>query len=99
MKIDHDDLLILGWFSLSGGQVYYFHAPGVATYLGFIPLLSVQNVYLAPADVKNVAKDRINSCFQIATPNRSYTLQADTEKLATQWVKALESARVAIHGK
>lgn len=49
--------------------------------------------------MKNVPKDKISSCFEIVTPNRSYILQAGNKEQALEWITALENAKLLATGR
>jgi len=71
----------------SDGTLSYYRAVGAASALGCVQLL-FSNTRLLPADSSD---DSRAHCLQVATPSRTYFLQASTQPEADEWVRVLRA--------
>ncbi|KAK6734794.1 hypothetical protein RB195_018152 [Necator americanus] len=80
------------WFQIKDNKLLYSHRSADSEQ----PTVMEENLMLCLVRPAPSSIDRVG-CFELVTPTRSHLLQADSEALCNDWMRALQRTILALH--
>ncbi|VDL62724.1 unnamed protein product [Nippostrongylus brasiliensis] len=80
------------WFQIKDNKLLYSHRTAESEE----PTVMEENLMLCLVRPAPASVDRVG-CFELVTPTRSHLLQADSEALCNDWMRALQRTILALH--
>ncbi|XGW09117.1 hypothetical protein V3C99_011433 [Haemonchus contortus] len=80
------------WFQIKDNKLLYSHRTAESEE----PTVMEENLMLCLVRPAPPSIDRVG-CFELVTPTRSHLLQADSEALCNDWMRALQRTILALH--
>uniref|UniRef100_A0A8L8K7T5 ArfGAP with coiled-coil, ankyrin repeat and PH domains 1 n=1 Tax=Heligmosomoides polygyrus TaxID=6339 RepID=A0A8L8K7T5_HELPZ len=80
------------WFQIKDNKLLYSHRTAESEE----PTVMEENLMLCLVRPAPPSVDRVG-CFELVTPSRSHLLQADSEALCNDWMRALQRTILALH--